>query len=501
MMQESKVSRRLKETTAPQVNEFIYRPRLEGFAQGFDNLGNVNKAHIVMLAEQGLIRPEHAAALARGVLDMEAAGPAAVTLDPSREDAYFNYEAHLIEQIGTDIGGRLHTGRSRNDILATLDRLRCRDVLMDLIDTLHQVRGTALENAERFAQVVMPGYTHLQPAQPITYGYYLSAVEQALERDCRRLTQTLHSMNQSPLGAAAFAGTPFAIDRARTAQLLGFDGYLDNALDAVGSRDFILESLSHLSLLSVFWSRVAQDYFVWSTHEFNLIEFPDSVAATSSIMPQKKNPTVLEYLKGRTGHIVGLLMAASITIKGSNFSHTGDANREGTRGFWEAAEESLRCLKLLDLVLRTATPNVALGLKRAGEDFSTATGLADLIVREADLSFREAHHVVGAVVRMAMDAGLPAHRITTAMLDECALDQLGHVLRLPAEQVRDCLDPAANVQGRRSAGGPAAASLRPSLARARQRLEDERQANLARRAQLDAAHRQLQAATLAQAGL
>ncbi|RRV10283.1 argininosuccinate lyase [Pseudomonas sp. v388] len=500
-MQESKVSRRLKETTAPEVNEFIYRPRLQGFAEGFDILGNINKAHIVMLAEQGLIRDEHATVLAKGVLDMEAAGPGEVTLDPSREDAYFNYEAHLIEQIGTDIGGRLHTGRSRNDILATVDRLRCREVLMDLIDELIKVRQTALNNAEMFAETVMPGYTHLQPAQPITYGYYLSAVEQALERDCKRLTQTLESMNQSPLGAAAFAGTPFAIDRARTAELLGFDGYLDNALDAVGSRDFMIESLSHLSLLAVFWSRVAQDYFVWSTHEFSLIDFPDSVAATSSIMPQKKNPTVLEYLKGRTGHIVGLLMGASITIKGSNFSHTGDANREGTRGFWEAADESLRCLKLLDLVLRTATPNAELAVKRAGEDFSTATGLADLIVREADLSFREAHHVVGGAVRMAMDAGLPAHQIDTAMVDACALEQLGHALHLPADKVRDCLDPTANVQGRSSAGGPSLASLQPSLARAGQRLAAERNANLARRERLSAANLRLQTLTRARAGL
>lgn len=498
-MQESKVSRRLKETTAPEVNEFIYRPRLEGFAEGFNALGDINKAHIVMLAERGLIRQEHATTLARGVLAMEAAGPGVVALDPSREDAYFNYEAHLIAQIGADVGGRLHTGRSRNDILATLDRLRCRQVLLDLLDTLYDVREVALAGAERYATVVMPGYTHLQPAQPITYGYYLAAVEQALARDSQRLEHTLGSMNQSPLGAAAFAGTPFAIDRGRTAQLLGFDGYVDNALDAVGSRDFILESLSHLSLLAVFWSRVAQDYFVWSTHEFGLIDFPDSVAATSSIMPQKKNPTVLEYLKGRSGHIVGLLMAASTTVKGTHFSHTGDANREGTRGFWEAADETLRCLKLLTLVLRTATPNASGALHKAGADFSTATGLADLIVREADVSFREAHHVVGAAVRMAMDAGLPAHRIDAAMIDECALVQLGHPLNLDPEQLRQCLDPAANVQARASAGGPAQVMLLPAVQRAGERLAAARQANQARRDRLAEAQQGLQRATEAQA--
>lgn len=494
-VQQSKVSRRLKETTAPEVNDYIYRPRLEGFATGFAALGDVNKAHVVMLSEQGLIRQEHAAVLARGVLAMEAAGADQVPLDPSREDAYFNYEAHLIEQIGADIGGRLHTGRSRNDILATLDRLRCRDTLLALIDALCDVRQAALDNATRFAQVVMPGYTHLQPAQPVTYGYYLAAVEQALARDTQRLAQTLQAMNHSPLGAAAFAGTPFAIDRARTADLLGFDGVVDNALDAVGSRDFILESLSHLNLLAVFWSRVAQDYFVWSTHEFSLIDFPDSIAATSSIMPQKKNPTVLEYLKGRSGHIMGLLMGACATVKGTNFSHTGDASREGTRGFWEAAEETLRCLKLFGLMLRTATPNQALALRRAGEDFSTATGLADLIVREADLSFREAHHVVGAAVRQAMDAGLPASCIDSAMVDACAQEQLGHALGLDPEQVRQSLDPTTNVQSRASQGGPALSALSTSLAAATTRLSQQRADAQAWRERLAHARQHLQSAT------
>ncbi|WP_017231521.1 argininosuccinate lyase, partial [Pandoraea sp. B-6] len=392
----SKVSRRLTEALAPEVNDIIFKPRLAGFDETFVPLGDINKAHVVMLAEQGLIRPEHASALARGILAMEEQGPGAVPLDPSREDAYFNYEAHLMSLVGADIGGRLHTGRSRNDILATLDRLRGRAMLIELIDALLRVRTTALEQAERHAEVVMPGYTHLQPAQPMTYGFYLAGVAQALERDSRRLMDTLSHMNVSPLGAAAFAGTPFAIDRQRTAGLLGFDTYIDNALDAVGSRDFLLEGIADLSLLAVFWSRVAQDYFVWTTHEFGLIEFPDSVATTSSIMPQKKNPVVLEYLKGRTGQIVAALMAGSMAIKGTHFTHTGDANREGTLGFWDAARETLRCLTLLELVLRTARPVAARAGRLAAEDFSTATALADHMVRAHDLSFRAAHHLVGA---------------------------------------------------------------------------------------------------------
>lgn len=494
-MLESKVSRRLKEPTAAQVCDLIYAPRLAGFAEGFGYLGDVNKAHIVMLAECALIDPPVAAALARGVLEMEQAGPQAVTLDPLREDAYFNYEAHLINMVGTDIGGRLHIGRSRNDLLATLDRLRGRDVLMDLLDALYTVRQSALDGSTQYAEAIMPGYTHLQPAQPITYGFYLSAVAQALERDCTRLAATLDSMNQSPMGAAAFAGTPFAIDRTRTAELLGFDGFLENTLDAVGSRDFALESMAQMTLLAVFWSRVAQDFFVWSTHEFALIDFPDSVAGTSSIMPQKKNPVVLEYLKGRTGQVLGSLVASAVSIKGSNFTHTGDGNRESMRGFWDSAQECQECLKLLDLVLRTARPNLKAGLRKATEDFSTATGLADLMVSSANLSFREAHHVVGAVVRQAMDKDLPAYCIDNAMVEQAAQEQLGRSLGLDEQQVKQALDPVTNVSSRCLPGGPAASALQVQVAKARTRLEQERSVHVSRRQRQNQARQVLQAAT------
>lgn len=473
-MSTSKVSRRLTEAIAPEVNDIIFRPRLTGFDDTFVPLGDINKAHVVMLAEQGLIRREHASALARGILAMEDAGPGVVPLDPSREDAYFNYEAHLMTQVGADVGGRMHTGRSRNDILATLDRLRGRATLIELIDVLIRVRATALEQAERHAEVVMPGYTHLQPAQPMTYGFYLAGVAQALERDSRRLSDTLAHMNVCPLGAAAFAGTPFAIDRQRTADLLGFDTFVDNALDAVGSRDFVLEAMADLSLLAVFWSRVAQDFFVWTTHEFGMIEFPDSVAATSSIMPQKKNPVVLEYLKGRTGQIVATLMASTMAIKGTHFTHTGDANREGTNGFWDAAKETIRCLTLLELVLRTARPVSTRTRQLAAEDFSTATALADLMVRDHDLSFRAAHHVVGAVVRDAMDRGVPADQIDAEMVEAAAREQLGAPLGIDAGAVRACLDPASNVAARASTGSPSPDTLRAHVREAKARIDDAR---------------------------
>ena len=469
-MSESKVSPRLSESIAPEIIANIFAPRLAGFSDVFEPMGDINKAHVVMLAEQGILSATHSRTLARGILEMEEAGPGEVVLDPNREDPYFNYEAHLMQKVGADIGGRLHTGRSRNDIGATLDRIRGRAVMLDLIEALTRLRATAIDQAERYAQAVMPGYTHLQPAQPITYGFYLAAIEQALARDTQRLIDTLTHMSISPLGAAAFAGTPFNIDRDRTADLLGFDGIVENTLDAVASRDFMLEAIAHMSLLAVFWSRVAQDYYIWATHEFGLIDFPDSVATTSSIMPQKKNHPVLEYLKGKAGHIIGAFTAAATGVKGTNFSHSGEANRIAVGGVWESSREVLRCLDLFNLVLRTARPVEGHAIRQAAEDFSTATALADALVRDYGLSFRAAHHVVGGVVRDALRNDVTADRISVAMVEEAARDQLGRPLGITDEKLRECLDPLQNVSARSSTGGPSPANVHDHLDFARGRL-------------------------------
>lgn len=461
---ESKVSRRLKEATAQEVCEHIYAPRLQrDFGPGFRFLNDINQAHLVMLERAGLLDRRTAATIAGAMVEMEEAGPEAVELDPAREDAYFNYEAHLMRLAGPDAGGRLHLARSRNDILATQDRLRARELVFSLTDALCTLQKTLLRQAQTYAETVMPGYTHLQPAQPVTYGFYLAAVAEAVARDIQRIEQVQTRLELCPLGAGALAGTAFPIQREESARLLGFKGIVPNALDAVASRDFALELLSAIAIGGVTWSRVAQDYFVWCTHEFGLIDFPDSVAGTSSIMPQKKNPVVLEHLKGKAGHLVGLLMAAMTTVKGVNFTHTGDGNRESVRSLWEAGDECLRIVKLLELVIRTARPVEATMLRRVSEDFSSATDLADALVRDASLSFREAHHVVGAVVRSAMDAGIPAHSITSNMVDAAAEIQIGRKVYLTESTVRRCVDPTTGVQLRTVPGGPAPVRVREHI--------------------------------------
>jgi argininosuccinate lyase len=478
---ESQVSRRLTETTAEEVCEIIYRPRLaRDFAKGFDYLTDINAAHVLMLHKQGLVQTAAASAIARALLEMEAAGPDAIELDPQREDAYFNYEAHLIGKVGKDVGGRLHTARSRNDILATIDRLKARDHVHALIEQLVAVRRTILSQATRYAEVVMPGYTHLQPAQPVTYGFWLAAAAEALGRDTERLEGAYVRMNRCPLGAGALAGTPFDIDRMETARLLGFPTVAENTLDAVASRDFLFEIMGSLTMLATTWSRIAQDYFVWVTDEFRMIDFPDSVAGTSSIMPQKKNPVVLEYLKGRAGHFVGMFTTAMTVQRASQFSHTGDANRESVAHFADMCDEAVKALKILDLVVRTARPREDVMLRRARENFCAATDLADTIVRQADVSFRQAHHIVGAVVREAMERGLSSDRIDVDMVDRAAVDEVGHALGLPATVVSDCLDPAASVRAR-TAGGPAPDSVARMVVAATMRLVQQDTLNSQRR--------------------
>ncbi|MFY3160740.1 argininosuccinate lyase [Achromobacter xylosoxidans] len=485
---ESKVSRRLQQATAQEVCDHIYLPRLNReFSSGFDYLSDINQAHLLMLARAGLMPRASAIGLAQALQQMERDGPAAVPLDPQREDAYFNYEAHLMRLAGTDAGGRLHVARSRNDILATHDRLRARDAGLDVLDALNNVREVAISRAQQYADVVMPGYTHLQSAQPITYGHYLIAAADAIARDAARIEQALAHIDACPLGAGALAGTTFPIRREDTARLLGFGHCVANSLDAVASRDFAWELMSAMTIASLTWGRIAQDFYVWATPEFGLIHFPDRVAGTSSIMPQKKNPVVVEYLKGKTSHLIALFTASMTAVKGTHFTHSGDGNRESMRSFWESADECIRCLALFRLVLDAAEPVEHTMLRKARTDFSTATDLADALVRESGLSFREAHHVVGAVVRQALDADLAADEITAAMVNAAASQQTGRDIRLDAASVRRCLDPLASVQARSAHGGPAPVLSSQRIAELRGALEAARTQAAARRASVAAA--------------
>ena len=497
-MDKGRVGERLAELPADEVVAYLYGPRMrEERDTSFGYLTEVNQAHVVMLARRGIISPETAAALLRAIEGLAVAGKDALELDPRREDLYFNYERAVIQEVGPAIGGQMHTARSRNDLGSTMFRMRCRDVLLQLLGEVCRCRQALLAKAAEHLDTVMPGYTHLQPAQPITFAHYLAAIEEALQRDTDRLFGALVHTQLNPLGAGALAGTGFPIDRELTTQLLGFDGLVVDTLDAVASRDYLLEAAAAGAILGATLSRFAQDLYVLYTYEFGTIDFPDRVAGTSSIMPQKKNPNDLEHIKGRTAPIAGALVSGLAAIRNTNYTNIIDANREGLRPVWAGLEELRIALALARVATETAQPRAELMLARCRMNFSTVTELADTLVRKWRISFREAHEIVGAVVRDAIAAGLDASGITAAMVMTHAVPLVGVGYSITDGEVHDALDPLRNVEARSHAGGPAPEAVAKMVARAGEGLRHDITRLAAIQTRLEEAHSRLAEAVAA----
>ncbi|MGE0715492.1 MAG: argininosuccinate lyase [Alphaproteobacteria bacterium] len=471
----SKVSGLLAEAPSAVLQENLVGPSLRReFPAVFGILTAINEAHVLMLHARGIIDDATAAGLARTIIRVAEEGAGSVPLDTAREDTYFNYEARIIALSGADVGGRSHIARSRNDLKAAQDRLRARAAAVQIMDALVALRATLLDQAERHAGVVMPGYTHLQPAQPITFGWYLLGIAHALERDHRRLAECFARIDVNPLGTGALAGTSFPVDREMTARLLGFAAVSGHAQDAVASRDFLTELLGDCAMLANTWGRMAQDFFVWSSYEFAILHFPDSVAGTSSMMPQKKNLVVLENLKARAATILGAQVAAFAGVKGTNFTNVVDGCTAAFRWAWEALDDTLRGLAITEVVVGAAEPVPGRLLDLARANVSTATDLADGLVREAGLPFREAHHLVGAIVRAAMDRGLTADRIDAALVAEESERMLGRTIRLDPATIARIVDPRAVAEERRGTGGPSEPDMAAMRAALGARLDADR---------------------------
>lgn len=486
------VSSRLTERTAAEVARTIYEPPMQGFdAPALERMCALNEAHAAMLAARGLIPADCARDILCGIAQIRAEGPAAIDLDPQFEDSYFAFENRLGQVAGKAVAGWLHVGRSRNDIGSTLDRMAARETCLALLAAMEEARRACLAAAGRHVLTVMPGYTHLQPAQPITFGYYLANVARGMEREHERLAAVLDRLDACPLGSAALAGTSFAIDRDETADLLGFAGPAAPGLDAVASRDFVTELLWAVTSAQVLFSRVAQDLYVFTTWEFGALTFPDRVAGTSSIMPQKKNMLPLEYFRAEAGRSIGALAGALAAVKGSNYSIGLDSVREGVADAWPAFARFEAGLSLLRLIFETATPDAGKLLARCKANFSTATDLADGLVRDFGISFRDAHHVVGRAVQMVLAAGGGAEELTVAVLNKAAEAEIGRSFDLPEERLRRWMDPVEAVRARTVPGGTAPEVVSALLAEMEARLAADAGLRTRRSAALEAASERL----------
>lgn len=491
---ESKVSGFLKEAMAPVIQNNIMAPALKrSFPAHLPLITEINKAHVMMLLERGIIDTETAAALARAILDLQEEGPDAFVLNPALEDSYFNYEAKLIDTIGADVGGRVHIGRSRNDLKATLDRMRARDAALTIMSDLIDLRLALVKQGKAHASVVAPGYTHLQPAQPITFGYYLLGVAHGIERDYQRISECYERINMSPLGAAAIAGTSFPIDRVGTAGALGFEGVVPHAQDAIATRDTVIELLWACTMLAQTIGRMAQDFYVMTTYEFGTLDLPDSVAITSSIMPQKKNMAVLENLKGRVASMTGALVTAITAYKAVPYSHVQDGNMDSMRWTWDALDDATAMVPVAALVAERAVPSRERMLELVTGNFSTVTDLADTLVRKSGLSFREAHHVVGRVVRIAMTEGMKADGITSDILARASLETLGREADLSPDDLSAALDPARTMEEKAGTGGPASTDIARMAGDLEKHISDDIDILDKRRARIEGAAEKLSA--------
>ena len=420
-----------------------------------------SQAHAAMLAAQDIITDSDARAILEGLEQvLGEINDGSFAFSTRLEDIHMNIEARLKQVIG-EPAGRLHTARSRNDQVATDFKLWVRDQLDAAEGAILSLIGGLLDQAEAGADWVMPGFTHLQTAQPVTWGHHMMAYVEMLRRDLSRVRDARARMNESPLGAAALAGTSFPIDRDATAQALGFDRPSANSLDAVSDRDFALEFLSTASICAVHLSRLAEELVIWSSAQFRFVTLSDRFSTGSSIMPQKKNPDAAELIRAKIGRIFGANTALMIVMKGLPLAYSKDMQEDKEQVF-DAADNWMLALAAMDGMVRDMTANRESLAAAAGSGFSTATDLADWCVRALNMPFRDAHHVTGSLVALAEKEGCD--------LPDLSLEQLQSVCAEITQDVFSVLSVEASVASRTSYGGTAPVQVRAQVARWREIL-------------------------------
>ena len=421
-----------------------------------------SKAHAAMLGACGIVSSEDAEAIIDGLEQIAAEYEAdGVPEDWDLEDIHMTTESRLAELVGP-AAGRLHTARSRNDQVATDFRLWVRDALDQADAGLEALQQALVTRAGEHSGSIMPGFTHLQTAQPVTLGHHLMAYYEMIRRDRSRIADARARLNQSPLGSAALAGTGFAIDREMTAQALAFDAPTANSLDAVSDRDFAMDYLNTAAQCSLHLSRLAEEFIIWASQPFGFVRMPDALSTGSSIMPQKKNPDAAELVRGHAGRIVGCATALMVTMKGLPLAYSKDMQDDKPPVFEAAGLLGLSIAAMTGMVSHAEFRTER--MREAAElGYATATDLADWLVREADIPFREAHHITGAAVKLAESKGIA--------LEALSMDELREIDARIDDRVYAALSVEASVAARASHGGTAPAEVEKRVAEARAALE------------------------------
>jgi argininosuccinate lyase len=461
----------LSETLRGGILPYI-KPEVVGYISSVDQDGrileelfDINMAHILMLIEEGILAKEVGAKILKSLAELRGT----IRLDGGKEDAYVCIEDEVSTIAGEGVGGNLNLAKSRNDQIATALRMRLRREILDLIGLGADLLRGLLELAEGGLYSLMPGYTHLRVAQPITLAHYAIAQFDALARDIERLMEAYGRINKCPMGAAALATTSFPINRHRVSELLGFDGLVENSLDAVGDRDFALEALADLSIMAWHLIRFLEDLILYSTPEFSIFELPPGFSSTSSIMPQKRNPDMLEVMRARLSAILGDLAAAFSILKALPSGYNLDF-QELTPRLWSGVDELKRAIPLLsEMVPKVKVVGGAEG--RLSAQFATASELANFLYSKHRIPFRSAYRIVGEICGILYESGKGMSDLSPELLKEVAKRRAGVELDLDSGELGRVIDPRRFVESHRVIGGPSPERVREAIERRRAGLE------------------------------
>lgn len=415
----------------------------------------ISKAHAVMLFEQNIITSNEAQVILTGLKKIESMDMSDREYDPSYEDMFFMIEHELENLAGKDIAGRLHIARSRNDIDITEFRMVLREKVLQVMEALNIFRQVLLSLAEENLDTVMPAYTHTQPAQPSTLAHYILAYQDSLVRDFDRLSHLVQTINHSPLGAAAITTTGFPINRQRTAELLGFDGLVENSYDSIAGCDYLTECASALVVMNTSLSRFMKDTLDFCTKEFNVFYLSDPYVQVSSIMPQKRNPSSLEQTRPAVSKAIAEAKCVFDILHNTPFGDIVDTEEQLQPHLYDSIKYTIRALKMLSSVYTTLKVNKDVLFQRAHDGFITATELADVLVRDKGLSFRHSHKITSMIVKHMVKNDLKAEDITPAIIASISEEVLGRPIDLEAAEIAKALDPVNFVQVRAITGGPA----------------------------------------------
>ncbi len=428
----------------------------------YDEDITASQAHAAMLAAQGILSKKDAAAIRKGLTQIRAEiESGAFQFQTALEDIHMNVESRLSDIIGP-AAGRLHTARSRNDQVATDIRLWVRRAMDRVEAGLTTLITALLEQAEKNADTLMPGFTHLQPAQPITFGHHMLAYVEMFARDRSRFQDARRRMNECPLGAAALAGTSFPIDRAMTAKALGFDRPMANSLDAVSDRDFAMEFMSHAAIAGIHLSRLAEEIVIWTSEGYRYVKLSEAFTTGSSIMPQKRNPDAAELIRGKAGSLIGALTQLLVLMKGLPLAYNKDM-QDSKPPVMRAADELALMLPAMAGMIRDMTAQKDVMRAATLKGFLTATDLADALVRRFAVPFRQAHHITGRIVRLAEEKG--------CRLDELSLAEMQTVEPRLDKEIFDVLKPEKAAASRTSYGGTAPSCVRAQVKAWRKKIK------------------------------